>query len=62
MKASVRFILTIELGNDAMSTRAQLAQALRDAAVSVEDYAYRQGYSKRIQDANGNTVGEWKFK
>lgn len=50
------FELKIELGNDAMSTPADIATALRRAAYAIE-YG---GSSGVIHDDNGNSVGEWK--
>jgi hypothetical protein len=55
------FTLTITLGNDAMQTGGDVAEALREVAGRIDD---RRGGlfedSGRIRDANGNTVGEWR--
>jgi hypothetical protein len=56
-----RFTLTIELGNDEMSTGYDIAAALRQVA----NRLIKQGNnlnslpSGRIQDHNGNPVGHW---
>lgn len=54
------FVLSIELGNAAMSTNDDVAKALRDAADKVEGAAVPdQG---NVRDANGNTVGWWAIQ
>lgn len=60
VKASTaaRFTLAIELGNDAMETRAHVARALRGVAQRVSA-GETEG---AIQDVNGNTVGRWGFE
>lgn len=53
-----RFTLTITLGNDAMQSPVDVADALRTAADRVEaGTAYAP-----IRDANGNTVGSFAFE
>lgn len=47
--------LHLELGNAAMSTPADVADALRDAADHVEGGRLESS----IRDRNGNTVGRW---
>lgn len=57
------FTLNIQLGNDAMSTREDVARALRAAADDVERYALiPDGAGAVIRDDNGNTVGAWVFE
>lgn len=56
------FTLTIELGNDAMQTGADVAEALRRLAHRLEDddaYGELKPTSQRIKDRNGNTVGQF---
>jgi len=57
----MKFALEIEMGNEAMRTRAHLATALREAAkqVAVDGRAGSDGI---IRDINGNTVGYWNLK
>lgn len=52
-----KLTLTIEMGNAAMKTRAQVAAALKDAAAKIhlDDFG-------KIRDANGNTVGKWSIE
>lgn len=57
--------LTIELGNDAMRTGADIARALRSAADYLDsfyeiDYVDEwYGLGAYILDLNGNRVGRW---
>lgn len=62
-RASMKFTLEIDLGNDAMQTSAHVADALRllsrkiqlggRALMDTEDYG-------KIMDDNGNSVGRWE--
>jgi hypothetical protein len=54
-KAPEKFTLNIELGNEAMQTGEDVARALRAVAKKLDGGAD----SGRVQDENGNTVGEW---
>jgi len=55
-----RFTLTIQLGNDAMQTWGDIANALRDTARRIEiDHDVESGDSAPIHDLNGNRVGKW---
>lgn len=58
----MQFTLTIELGNDAMQTRADIESALRKLG---QDCRYmsdppEDGDEGRIMDDNGNSVGKWE--
>ena len=55
MSRHAKFKLTIELGNDAMSSTSDLAAALVRVSEQILD-GYMRGY---ILDNNGNTVGEY---
>jgi hypothetical protein len=64
----MRFVLTIDMGNAAMSNAADVADALSSAADAVrEHYSGARGVgmeeppSGSVRDANGNTVGAWRF-
>lgn len=50
------FTLTIELGNDAMQTGADVARALREVADRAE---WSLVGHMAIMDDNGNRVGSW---
>lgn len=54
-----KFTLTITLGNDAMTNVWHVGRALRDLADKME--ANPQSDDGPILDANGNTVGVWRF-
>jgi len=60
----MKFVLEIEMGNDAVQTPRDVAFVLKRAAVSVsrvEDWheSYKEA---RILDANGNTIGQWEIR
>lgn len=64
-----QFCLRINLGNDAMQTGSDVANALRDIADfiqnngNMESYTRANGYpGKYVNDINGNTVGFWDVK
>jgi phage tail tube protein FII len=49
----MRFVVKIEMGNDAMQTEADLAGALRDI---IDELEIGTTYGN-LRDVNGNTVG-----
>jgi hypothetical protein len=51
-----KFILEINLGNDAMHDVCDIRKALETAAREVQENPYLCG---SIRDANGNKVGSW---
>lgn len=58
------FRLTIELGNDAMQTGGDVADALRKLADQVDTRRggqFNDGFAEggNVRDDNGNTVGSW---
>ena len=56
------FSLTITLGNDAMQTQEDVGEALEDVAkVLMENGPVMQADRGTVLDANGNTVGTWRF-
>lgn len=59
-----RFTLTIELGNDAMQTKYDVAEALREIADRLDQQLTEWGYAERmtLRDDNGNTVGLFGFE
>jgi hypothetical protein len=52
------FTLTIKLGNDAMQTPEDIADALRDSANHLE----RGNDAAPLMDYNGNTVGSYEIR
>jgi hypothetical protein len=56
------FTLKIEMGNDAMQKRHHVQAALYEVAELLDDTnCINDGPSGVIRDANGNTVGHWRF-
>ena len=53
------FKLTIKLGNAAMQSNEDVADALRETSAKLE--ANPRATRGTIRDRNGNTVGEWTF-
>ena len=65
----MQFKLKLDLGNDAMNTALDVAEALRKVAHQLntelgptEITAVQDGFGQSIADLNGNTVGHWSFK
>lgn len=52
------FKLKIELGNAAMSTPTHVARALSRVADKI---IFEEAKEGKIQDENGNVVGDWKL-
>lgn len=57
----MKFTLEIDMGNDAMLTAADIADALDDTSRGIRDDGdFIPGdHEFAIRDANGNTVGKW---
>ena len=62
----MKFVVEIELGNDAMRTGRHLGEALADLAghirhdIGAREPSFRDEGS--IRDENGNKVGSWRFE
>ncbi len=54
------FTLTIETGNDAMETAADIGRALQTLGRQFISGAKVPDDGGKIMDANGNTVGKWE--
>lgn len=52
------FTLTINLGNDVMQTADDVSNALRKVAARLRGRDWSD-WAEKVQDENGNTVGEW---
>jgi len=57
----MKFLLEIELGNEAMSRTSHVSEVLRKVAKMVDEAQIRRLDGSRIMDVNGNTVGKWEF-
>lgn len=56
-----QFALRIEMGNEAMQTPQDIANALREAADKLDRLDPEITFSKgSIHDLNGNKVGKWE--
>lgn len=61
----MRFMLAITLGNDAMQTGEDVADALRAVAAQLEQHGTiteDDAVQVGIRDLNGNSVGTWKVE
>ena len=63
----MKFTLTIDLGNDAMQTYADLRAALKYVSAYTREYRGRdealEPYDNAlVRDVNGNTVGGWTIE
>jgi hypothetical protein len=64
----MRLVLDIELGNEAMQTVDDAAQAIHASFIKYArwigsgDVELRRGVITDIHDANGNRVGEWRVE
>jgi len=57
----MKFSLEIELGNEAMQSAGDVAEALRESATRIGIGQFSpDGETGRIYDVNGNTVGRWQ--
>lgn len=61
-----KFVLSIDLENDAMQDQHDVAGALRGVADRLSRYVSTNwgpyGLEGKIRDVNGNTVGKWEVK
>jgi hypothetical protein len=59
----MKFVLEIELGNDAMQTAEDVAEAIRAKLKGIEASTFDAPEGPyNIRDRNGNTVGKWEVK
>lgn len=60
----MKFVLEIELGNDAMRTRQHIAEALKKVASKLTTFPTGQirEDEQSLRDVNGNRVGFFGFK
>lgn len=56
------FNLTIDLGNDAMTSEADVAAALLRVAGEIAKEGFYRNSAQWIRDANGNRVGTYKYE
>lgn len=58
----MKFILEIELGNDAMQTGEDVIRSLFDSMKGEAEMKLDIGVAGRLWDVNGNIVGKWEVK
>jgi len=60
----ISFRLSLYLGNDAMRTPSDIANALKEAAENIEQMAglWEMSMSQNIRDKNGNVSGRYAIK
>lgn len=63
---SKKFVLELEIGNDAMITSGDIARALAKVGKAiVAEYGQKRSlrpvHSRTVRDDNGNTVGGWNI-
>ena len=60
----MKFVLTIDIGNDAMQTGDDVADAVRQVSrnLAANIDTFRPDDTGRVFDANGNTVGGWSIE
>lgn len=56
----MKFVLEIELGNDAMQNGTDVIKAIRESLKGEESLPLDEGTAGRLWDENGNLVGSWK--
>lgn len=60
--AANKFVLEIEIGNDAMKLPQHIAEALAAIAKQVPSVIMMKGMTTKVKDANGNSIGSWGYK
>jgi hypothetical protein len=60
--AATKFVLEIDIGNDATLLPTHIAALLLDVTKKVPHVIMMKGTTTKIKDVNGNTVGKWEYK
>lgn len=60
--AATKFVLEIDLGNDAMNLATHVAEAVAAVVRQIPHVIPLKGGSVKIRDVNGNTIGSWGYK
>lgn len=60
--AASKFVIDLDLGNDAMKLPQHIADALVAIAKQVPNVAMMKGISTKVKDVNGNTIGTWSYR
>lgn len=57
-----KFTIEIEMGNDAMKSKGDVARKLKDIAHDIAKSFDDDHLDGTIRDVNGNKVGKWEFE
>jgi hypothetical protein len=57
-----KFVLEIDIGNDATLLPTHIASLLLDVVKKIPHVIMMKGTTTKIKDVNGNTVGTWAYK
>ena len=60
--AASKFVIDLDLGNDAMKLPQHIADALVAIAKQVPNVVIMKGISTKIKDVNGHVVGSWSYR
>ena len=60
--AATKFVIEIDLGNEAMKLPQHITEALAAIAKQIPHVVVMKGSSTKIKDLNGNVVGSWGYK
>ena len=58
----MKFVLTVQLGNERMKTGEDVGRLLKDISEVIEHFEFTQGVSSSVSDDNGNKVGKWSIE
>jgi hypothetical protein len=57
-----KFVLEIDIGNDATLLPTHIASILSDVVKRIPHVIMSKGISSKIKDVNGNTIGSWSYQ
>jgi hypothetical protein len=57
-----KFVLEIDIGNDATLLPTHIASLLLDVVKRIPHVIMSKGITTKIKDVNGNTIGKWEYK
>lgn len=57
-----KFVLEIDVGNDATLLPTHIASLLLDVVKRIPHVIMSKGITTKIKDVNGNTIGKWEYK
>lgn len=57
-----KFVLEIDIGNDATLLPTHIAALLLDVVKKIPHVIMSKGITTKVKDVNGNTVGSWGYR